>query len=56
MKFINYTGPDKKCLLQNGRLVNRSPSKHAEYKSKAKAQIFGAGSKKYLLDLTEESV
>ena len=56
MKFIGYTGPDMKWLLQNGMVVNRSPSKHAEYKSKAKAQIFGAGSKKYLLDLTEEIV
>ena len=53
MKFIGYTGPDMKWLLPNGAVVNRAPNKHAEYKKNAMAQIFGAGSKKYLLDLTE---
>ena len=32
-------------------VVNRQPSKHAELKERAIAQIFGAGSKKYQLDL-----
>ena len=53
MKFIGYTGPDMKWLMPNGAVVNRAPNKHAEYKNNAMAQIFGAGSKKYLLDLTK---
>ena len=53
MKFIGYTGPDMKWLMPNGAVVNRAPNKHAEYKNNARAQIFGAGSKKYLLDLTK---
>lgn len=48
MKFIGYTGPDMKWLLQDDRVVNRSPSKHFKLKSIAKAQIFGSGSKKYV--------
>ena len=48
MQFIGYTGPDMKWLLTTGEVVNRCPSKHAELKIKAKARIFGAGSKKYL--------
>ena len=48
MKFIGYTGPDMKWLLQDDRVVNRSPSKHSKLKSIAKAQIFGSGSKKYV--------
>lgn len=48
MQFIGYTGPDMKWLLTTGEVVNRHPSKHAELKIKAKARIFGAGSKKYL--------
>lgn len=49
MKFIGYTGPDMKWVLSNGMVVNRQPSKHSELKKQAVAQIFGAGSKKYLL-------
>lgn len=48
MKFIGYTGPDMKWLLQDDRVINRSPSKHSKLKSIAKAQIFGSGSKKYV--------
>lgn len=48
MQFIGYTGPDMKWLLTTGEVVNRQPAKHAELQTKAKAQIFGAGSKKYL--------
>ena len=48
MKFIGYTGPDMKWLLQDNRVVNRSPSNHFKLKSIAKAQIFGSGSKKYV--------
>lgn len=48
MKFIGYTGPDMKWLMQDDRVVNRSPSKHSKLKSIAKAQIFGSGSKKYV--------
>lgn len=47
MKFIGYTGPDKTWLI-NGEGIKRSPSKHKEYKEKAEATIWGAGSKKYL--------
>lgn len=48
MKFIGYTGPDMKWVLKSGQVVNRKPSKHADLKAKAIAQIFGSGSKKYL--------
>lgn len=53
MKFIGYTSPDMKWLLPGGVVVNRSPSKHKELKEKSVAQIFGAGSKKYLLDFNK---
>lgn len=48
MKFIGYTGPDMKWLMPNGDVVNRRPGKHKELKELAVAQIWGAGSKKYL--------
>ena len=48
MKFIGYTGPDMKWIMSNGDVVNRQPGKHKELKQKAVAQIWGAGSKKYL--------
>lgn len=48
MRFIGYTGPDMKWLMPDGTVVNRKPKHHAELKAIAKAQIFGAGSKKYL--------
>lgn len=47
MKFIGYTSPDMKWVI-NGEVFNRNPSKHKELKELADAQIFGAGSKKYL--------
>lgn len=48
MKFIGYTGPDMKWVMKDGSVVNRSPSKRAELKANSVAQIFGAGSKKYI--------
>lgn len=51
MKFIGYTGPDMKWLMPDGSVINRKPRHHAELKAIAKAQLFGAGSKKYLLEL-----
>lgn len=51
MQFVGYTGPDMKWLMQDGEVVNRRPQKHEELKSAAKAQIFGAGSKKFKLQL-----
>jgi|GEM_PF-2583077 len=47
MKFIGYTGPDKTYLI-DGVAYKRNPSKYKEYKEKAEAIIWGAGSKKYL--------
>lgn len=48
MKFIGYTGPDMKWILKNGNVINRNPNKHKEIKSLSMAQIYGAGSKKYI--------
>lgn len=48
MKFIGYTGPDMKWVLKNRQVVNRQPGKHIELKEQSIAQIFGAGSKKYI--------
>lgn len=52
MKFIGYTGPDMKWVVNNfNTVINRQPSKHSELKEKAVAQLFGCGSKKYMLEL-----
>jgi len=48
MQFAGYTGPDMKWLLKNGQVVNRKPRRHAELKDASIAQLFGAGSKKYI--------
>ena len=48
MKFIGYTGPNMKWLMPSGKVINRNPSKHKELKEAAEAQIWEAGSKKYL--------
>lgn len=50
MKFVGYTGPDFKWLLDVQQLivVPRNPKKHKELKEQAVAKIWGAGSKKYL--------
>lgn len=48
MKFIGYTEPEMKWIMPDGSVINRNPKKHAELKAKAKFQLFGAGSKKYL--------
>lgn len=50
MKFIGYTGPDMRWVLNFSPdiVVSRNPSKHAELKKQAVAQIWGAGSKKYV--------
>lgn len=47
MKFIGYTGPDKKWLLEEG-VIPRQPKKYKELKARAIAEIWGAGSKKYI--------
>ena len=54
MKFIGYTGPDKTYLI-NGVAYKRNPTKYKEYKEKAEAVIWGAGSKKYLWKKGESS-
>lgn len=48
MKFIGYTGPDMKWILNNSEVCNRNPTKHKELKEKSVSQIYGAGSKKYI--------
>lgn len=48
MKYIGLTTPDMHWFLEDNNVVNRNPKKHNELKNKAVAQIFGAGSKKYL--------
>ena len=51
MKFIGYTGPDMHWVLSfsdRSGIVGRHPSKHKEMKERAVAQLWGAGSKKYL--------
>lgn len=50
MKFIGYTGPDMKWWLQKNTVINRLPRKHKELKENAVAQLWGAGSKKYILE------
>ena len=47
MKFIGYTGPDKKYII-DGQVFNRNPAKYQEIKNNAQSCIYGAGSKKYL--------
>lgn len=54
MKFVGYTGPDKTYLI-DGIAYKRNPSKYKEYKEKAEAVIWGAGSKKYLWKKEESS-
>lgn len=54
MKFIGYTGPDMKWII-DWSVVNRKPNKHKELKEKAVAQIWGAGSKKYLWTKPQEN-
>lgn len=56
MKFIGYTGPDMKWLLRDGQVVNRQPEKHRELKGQAIAQLWGAGSKKYLWQNTNNRI
>jgi hypothetical protein len=47
MKFIGYTGPDKKYIIDE-KVVNRNPKKWKQYSEQAEGIIWGAGSKKYL--------
>lgn len=47
MKFIGYTGPDKKWIVK-GKVINRNPHKYQKLKEEAEAIIWGAGSKKYM--------
>ena len=50
MKFIGYTVPDMRWLLKNGKVISRHPQNHKEIKAIAMAQIYGAGSKKYIAE------
>ena len=50
LNFIGYTGPDKKWLC-NHKVVNRNPKKYKELKKDSIAELWGAGSKKYLWKL-----
>ena len=51
MKFIGYTGPDMSWVMPDYSVIARKPKHHKELKELAVTQIFGAGSKKYLLKL-----
>lgn len=48
MSLIGLTGPDMMWILNDGRICKRSPSKNEEMKKNAVAQVWGAGSKRYL--------
>lgn len=48
MEYIGLTSPDMKWILKDETVVNRNPSRHKEYQEISIAQIFGAGSKKYI--------
>ena len=50
MQFVGYTGPDLHWWLKSGEVVARNPHKHKEYKENSIAQIWGAGSKKYVIE------
>jgi hypothetical protein len=53
MHFIGYTGPDLKYLLQDGVIVNRNPKNYKYNNEHCKLRLFGAGSKKFELTLSE---
>lgn len=53
MTELGYTGPDMKWIMPNGEVISRNPKKHNELKKIAIAQIFGAGSKKYIWKKTQ---
>ena len=48
MKMIGYTGPNMLWLMNNGKVINRSPKRHKELQESSVGKIWGAGSKKYL--------
>lgn len=48
MEFIGYTVPDLHYVLKDETVVNRNPTKYKENKKAAIAEIYGAGSKKYI--------
>lgn len=48
MNFDGYTGPDMKWLLPDGQVVNRNPRKNSELRQQALAQLWGAGSKRFI--------
>lgn len=54
MKFVGYTGPDMKWWLGNNDVINRSPTKRKEIEKIARGKIWGAGSKKFLLDKSKK--
>lgn len=54
MHFIGYTGPDLKYLLQDGTIVNRNPKNYKYNNEHCKLRLFGAGSKKFELILSDE--
>lgn len=47
MKFIGYTGPDMKYVI-NKEVINRSPSNYKYNNSHCEDKLYGSGSKKYL--------
>lgn len=47
MKFIGYTGPDLKYVLDDGQVVPRSPKNYKYNNTHCIYRLFGAGSKKY---------
>lgn len=52
MKCIGYTGPNKWWVLPGYRVVERNPRRHQEYKKEAVAELYGAGSKKYVYSVS----
>ena len=47
MKFIDYTGPDMKYVI-DGKVYNRNPKKYKEYNKRCQYKLYGSGSKKYV--------
>ena len=51
MTFNGYTGPDLKYMLQDGTVVNRNPHNYKYNKEHCSFRLYGAGSKKYIMNL-----
>lgn len=48
MKFIGYTEPDMKYMLNTGIVVNRNPKQYKYNIEHCQYRLFGAGNKKYV--------